>query len=143
MIFQHQNLFSVEGQLVPIRNGLQNWKGIWDAYFDTWSSSPPHGMVPEGCLATPEAMWKRVGFVRYAPEYWLLGSLLTDRISLATSSHESHRGSSPSQGMDDSASNPSGMAKAVSINPILDKYDQTSMRQVNDLITDFQKIHID
>ncbi|KAK3329158.1 hypothetical protein B0H66DRAFT_14919 [Apodospora peruviana] len=142
MIFQHQNLFGVEGQLVPIRNGLRNWIAIWEMYYDTWSSSPPHGMVREDSLA-PETMWKRGGFIRYSPEYWLLGSLLTDRISSATSkAQQSHnKGKSPqnSQGQ----SSLSSLTKSITVDPILDKYDQTSMRQVNDLITEFQKFQVD
>ncbi|KAK3335187.1 hypothetical protein B0T19DRAFT_349001, partial [Cercophora scortea] len=142
MIFQHQNLLGVEGQLVPIRNGLRNWKTIWELYFGTWSSSPPHGTVPLDSL-TPDNMWKRIGFCRHSHEYWLLGSLITDRISsTASKATESRNEASLAQTF---LGDPtlSTQAKSISAEPILEKYDQTSMRQVNDLIADFQRVQID
>ena len=139
MIFQHQNLFGVEGQLVPIRNGLRNWIAIWEMYFDTWSSSPPHSMVREDAITT-ETMWKRVGFFRHTPEYWLLGSLLTDRIASSTARIQENKSSQSGLGLDHPSSSSGTLANAITCNPILDKYDQTSMRQVNDLITDFQRL---
>src|SRR3954447_9708260 len=83
MIFQHQNLFAVEGQLVPIRNGLRNWIGIWEKYAEVLSPLSPHGLLQEDCTV-PGLMWKRIGFIRFSAEYWLLGSLLTDRLSATT-----------------------------------------------------------
>ncbi|GAB1309874.1 Zinc finger protein klf1 [Madurella fahalii] len=142
MIFQHQNLFGVEGQLVPIRNGLRNWIGIWERYAELPPSSSPHGILQDDSLA-PELMWKRVGFVRFSSEFWLLGSLLTDRISsttIASPYHHPSGDSSPRGAFQDS---PSARGKARSVEPILNKYDQTSMRQVNDLINDFQKFHVE
>lgn len=72
-------------------------------------------------------MWKRVGFCRYCPEFWLLASLMTERLGLL--------GDLP-QGndlapLDDGA-----------LDPILNKYDQTSMRQVNNLIVGFQTFQL-
>lgn len=142
MIFQHQNSFGVEGQLVPIRNGLRNWIAVWERYFD--SSSPSSACVRDrdDCLS-PETMWKRVGFIRYSPEYWLLGSLLIERISATiTAAQEQSRNKDTFSGafFEDRTG---GQAQTKSVEPILNKYDQTSMRQVNDLITDFQKFHVD
>jgi len=140
MIFQHQNLFAVEGQLVPIRNGLRNWIGIWEKYASFPSSLSPHGVLQEECPA-PELMWKRIGFVRFSAEYWLLGSLLTDRLSTTTnSSQDQASGLGGSPGFFQAPSSTRGQARSAE--PILGKYDQTSMRQVNDLITDFQKFNI-
>jgi hypothetical protein len=140
MIFQHQNLLAVEGQLVPIRNGLRNWIEIWEKYAEVPSSLSPHGLLQEECPA-PELMWKRIGFFRFSPEYWLLGSLIADRLSAPTAaSPEQASASGSSQGFAQPSSTASG--KARSAEPILGKYDQTSMRQVNDLITDFQKFNI-
>ncbi|KAK4209438.1 hypothetical protein QBC37DRAFT_54248 [Rhypophila decipiens] len=142
IIFQHQNLFGVEGQLVPIRNGLRNWIAMWELYFDTWSFLPPHGMVQEDAL-TPDTMWKRVGFVRHTPEYWLLGSLLTDRIASNTSGAQEERGSQNDLDHGSSSASSGKVAKTITRTPILDKYDQTSMRQVNELITDFQRVQME
>jgi hypothetical protein len=139
MIFQHQNLFAVEGQLVPIRNGLRNWIGIWEKYVSVPTSLSPHGGLQEECPA-PELMWKRIGFVRFSAEYWLLGSLLTDRLSGTTTTSQdqaSTHGSPPGAPTSSTA-----QGKTRSAEPILEKYDQTSMRQVNDLISDFQKFSI-
>lgn len=139
MIFQHQNLFAVEGQLAPIRNGLRNWIGIWERYAAVPMSHSPHGLLQQDGLA-PELMWKRAGFVRFSPEYWLLGSLLTDRLAATTVPAGEASGSGTfSNGLFQSST---ARGKARSAEPILEKYDQTSMRQVNDLITDFQKFNI-
>lgn len=70
-------------------------------------------------------MWKRVGFCRYSPEYWLLANLIADR--LATSNPFDPPSEDELELLDE---NP--------LDPILNKYDQTSMRQVNDLISGFQ-----
>ncbi|KAK0732436.1 hypothetical protein B0T21DRAFT_349443 [Apiosordaria backusii] len=140
MIFQHQNLFGVEGQLIPIRNALDNWIIIWEKCFDMSTTCWPHGILQDQNLP-PELLWKRIGFIRCSAEYWLLGSLLTNRISSAMPKplgHHPHMGSSPSEHYGDQAV----VTKPARIEPILDKYDQTSMRQVNDLITDFQKFNV-
>jgi hypothetical protein len=140
MIFQHQNLFAVEGQLVPIRNGLRNWIGIWEKYAEVPSSLSPHGVLQEECPA-PGLMWKRIGFVRFSPEYWLLGSLLTDRLS-ATTVTTPDTSSSNGSSLGFLQTSPNARGKAKSAEPILEKYDQTSMRQVNDLIAGFQRFNI-
>jgi hypothetical protein len=140
MIFQHQNLFAVEGQLVPIRNGLRNWIGIWEEYAAIPPSFSPHAPLQDNCPAAPALMWKRIGFVRFSPEYWLLGSLLTDRLSTTTATSSDQP--SASGNVSGLFQTPSGTrGKARSAEPILEKYDQTSMRQVNDLITGFQKLN--
>jgi hypothetical protein len=140
MIFQHQNSLGVAGQLVPIRNGLRNWIAVWEQYFDSWSAS-----YPQDSSLPLETMWKRMGFIRFAPEYWLLGVLLTNRISGAT-----NQAQDKSQDVDDAGRSSlpppaatGSSAQIKSVGPILEKYDQTSMRQVNDLITDFQRFHVE
>ena len=140
MIFQHQNLFAVEGQLVPIRNGLRNWIGMWEKYAAVPSAISPHGLLQGDC-PVPALMWKRIGFFRSSPEYWLLGSLLTDRLSataVTSTDVSSANGSLP----DPFSTSANARGKARSAEPILEKYDQTSMRQVNDLINGFQKFNI-
>ncbi|KAK4672148.1 hypothetical protein QC763_100300 [Podospora pseudopauciseta] len=141
MIFQHQNLFGVEGQLIPIRNALDNWITIWERCFDMSTSCWPHGLLQDHNLP-PEMLWKRIGFVRFSAEYWLLGSLLTNRLSATISkpmARHPHMGASPPEQYGDQGV----VTKPARVEPILDKYDQTSMRQVNDLITDFQKFNIE
>jgi len=134
LIFQYQNSFGGEGQVASIRNGLGNWRAIWEIYTSELSNSPPHVLV-NGSL-NPEQMWKRVGFLRYSVEYWSLASLILDRIS-TSATNQQHPGITSDTGitrqsvlLDDPQS------------PILDRYDETSMRQVNDLISQFQKTRI-
>ncbi|KAL2167284.1 hypothetical protein VTG60DRAFT_1443 [Thermothelomyces hinnuleus] len=141
MIFQHQNLFAVEGQLVPIRNGLKNWIGVWEKYAEVPSTLSPHGLLQEDCGA-PEMMWKRIGFVRFSAEYWLLGSLLTDRLSATTVTTPDLSSANGGSSSAFSQLAPTAPSKARCPDPILEKYDQTSMRQVNDLINNFQKFNI-
>jgi hypothetical protein len=140
MIFQYQNSLGVAGQLVPIRNGLRNWIAVWEQYFDSWSSS-----YPQDASLPLETMWKRMGFIRFAPEYWLLGILLTDRISATTTQAQDkiHDGVDANGTPLQNPAIAGSSVQAKPVEPILEKYDQTSMRQVNDLITDFQRLHVD
>lgn len=128
LIFQHQNSFGGHDQLRAVRNGLDNWKSVWETYSDEFSFSPPHVMVNRDNLS-PNELWKRVGFMRHSPEYWLLAKLLVDRLA-------------SSDGLM-SSSDPATIDGGATHEPILTRYDQTSMLQVNDLITGFQNVHID
>lgn len=85
-------------------------------------------MVDRQNVAT-ESLWRRVGFMRHSPEYWLLGKLLVDRLSTSTDSLRAPESTVPD-------------ASGSAHEPILTRYDQTSMLQVNDLITGFQNVHI-
>lgn len=89
-----------------------------------------------GDALTPENAWRRIGFYRHAQEYWLLASVIIDRL---TSPDPAWRNESPSDS--DQAQQPN-LREATPPDPILSRYDQTSMRQVNDLIADFQKFQI-
>lgn len=79
-------------------------------------------------------MWKRIGFVRHASEFWLLASLMMDRIAALNASQTVNN-----TGKDLNGINP---LEDDYLDPLPNKYDQTSMRQVNDLISDFQKVQI-
>lgn len=65
----------------------------------------------------------RIWLCRYCPEYWLLAALMADRLA-ALGSLQQDGDLVPA---DDGP-----------LNPILNKYDQTSMQQVNDLIMGFR-----
>lgn len=103
----------------PIRTALDNWIIIWQIYSDQGAATPRHDPV-HGQIITPHIMWKRIGFSRYAYEYWTLAKLIVDRIAATAY-------------MDDDDASPASL---------LPRYDDTSMKQVNDLITEFQKIGI-
>ncbi|RBR15653.1 uncharacterized protein FIESC28_07294 [Fusarium coffeatum] len=118
LIFQHQNSFGGNDQLQAVYNALSNWKSVWEKYSDEFSFSHPHVMIDKHNVA-PDDLWRRVGFMRHSPEYWLLAKLLVDRLS-----------------------SPMITLPSSSDEPILTRYDQTSMLQVNDLITGFQNVHI-
>ena len=130
LVFQHQNSIGECRNLTAIRHALDNWKPIWETYCSKLSSTPPHNMVP-GDVLTPENAWRRIGFSRHAHEYWLLAGVIIDRLEGAdkTGGEGGQRQKSPEE-------------EGAASDPILTRYDQTSMRQVNDLIADFQKFQI-
>ncbi|KAL6364281.1 hypothetical protein LRP88_02200 [Fusarium phalaenopsidis] len=76
-------------------------------------------------------MWKRIGFMRHSPEFWLLATVVVDRISSTSDMR---------WGMGTAILGDSGSGSGTSAEPILAVIDQTSMRQVNDLITEFQNM---
>ncbi|KAF9894535.1 hypothetical protein FE257_006420 [Aspergillus nanangensis] len=129
LVFQYQSFFSAGHLLLRTYNALQNFKAIWNLYQTTMVGNMPHTTVDENQLTT-ENMWQRVGFCRHAGDFWLLAKIKVDRLSAT----------------DAVPNNPSvDQADGDEIEPsdsILNKYDQTSMRQVNDLISDFQSVHL-
>ncbi|KAJ5970908.1 uncharacterized protein N7479_000826 [Penicillium vulpinum] len=111
----------------PIRNALSNWRDIWHLF----SSTFPQGITPHTTIEDhhiqPEELWKRMGFCRYAPEYWLLAHLMADRLAVLGTSKPENELEPLDKGL---------------LDPILNRYDQTSMRQINDLIMGFQTFQI-
>ena len=77
-------------------------------------------------------MWQRIGFTRFASEYWLLAKLIVERIT-----NQARRGQ---DGLMTNANLTTTRDREESPTSILDKYDETSMQQVNDLIADFQRV---
>lgn len=127
MVFQTQQSFGYDMQMVPIKNALDNWIGIWRIYSTQHATSLKH--LPLQHEPGPDDMWKRVGFARFANEYWLLASLIVDRITAAgLSSVSAEQGSQYDLGRNEDI--------------VLAKYDETSMQQVNELISEFQKVLI-
>jgi hypothetical protein len=125
-IFQYRNSVNMCQSLTSIRHTLANWHTTWQLFDSASSSSTsPHILVDEGDIQ-PESMWKRNGFYRYCAEYWLLANLMADRLALAELLPR----------------NSISLLNDSVLDPILSKYDQTSMRQVNDLITGFQTFQI-
>jgi hypothetical protein len=133
-MFQCQASFIHEPSLGPLRNALANWKQIWllhdsceDLGVDTSADQEASGSTFD-----PGAMWKRVGFMRNAPEFWLLAKLVLER--LETGRHEE-------DGTDSLGSGKRSDVPSLGF-PVLDKYDETSMSQVNDIITMFQRLNV-
>ena len=82
MLFYHQNGFNTVDQLQPIRQALDNWKVVWSRYLQDHKLIQLHDPLNSKILTT-ENMWRRVGFRRFASEYWLLASLILDRMCLS------------------------------------------------------------
>ncbi|KAH7093536.1 zinc finger, C2H2 type domain-containing protein [Paraphoma chrysanthemicola] len=132
LIFQHMNSFSDIGQMTAMDNALRNWQDVWNDYCRDLANQPPHVMVDgdDPKLAT-EDMWRRVGFMQHADEFRLLAVLLKERIMLK----------SVQQLPAFSAATENGDRGRI-IDPVLNEYDQNSMRQINDLIASFENIQM-
>ena len=129
LVFQYQSFFSAGHLLLRTHNALRNFKNIWHLHEDIVVGQLPHTTIDE---SNPNAknMWQRVGFCRHAGDFWLLASVKVDRLSAAeTEQHHTNIGEIVPEENEQS-------------DPILSKYDQTSMRQVNDLISEFQRVHL-
>ena len=133
MLFQLQQFFFYEMQLTPIRQALENWTSIWQVYSTTFARLERHTPVAHENLR-PDNMWRRIGFSRFCPEYWLLAKLITERLSLPspTGDHNVLDGFNGISSGPDHSTEPSEV--------LLPQYDETSMKQINKLIADFQAI---
>jgi hypothetical protein len=129
LVFQYQSFFSAGHLLLRTRNALRNFKNIWHLHENTVTGRLPHTTIDENNPNTAK-MWQRVGFCRHAGDFWLLASVKVDRLSAAeTEQHHTIRGNTAFEDSEQS-------------DQILSKYDQTSMRQVNELILEFQRVHL-
>ena len=130
LVFQFQNSFNGDIHPPSIKNALSNWEVIWSCYETSFSSSIDH--CPSISME-PSEMWKRVGFMKHAKEYWMLARLIViaaeKRVSKEDSKVEEATLASSSMFPDND-----GFA--------LTNYDETSMQQVNQLISDLQEINI-
>lgn len=62
-------------ETMSVQTGLQHWKELWPS---TTRDAELTGMAYQNSSALHS--WKRVGFIRHAPEYWLLTHLILDRM---------------------------------------------------------------
>ncbi|KAJ5520380.1 hypothetical protein N7463_000833 [Penicillium fimorum] len=126
-IFQFRSAVGSFQLRAPIQNALSNWRDIWHFFSTTF----PQGTMPHMTIEDPhiqsEELWRRMGFFRYAPEYWLLAHLMADRLAVLGTSKPENELEPLDEGL---------------LDPILNRYDQTSMRQINDLIMGFQIFQI-
>lgn len=114
--------------LKSLQTTLYNWKCAWQLFTAVYCSPTlsPHVTI-ESSNVQSDSMWKRVGFCRYCPEYWLLASYMVDRLSILGTTHQ--------------ICSPESLGGGY-LESILNDYDQTSMRQVNDLIVGFQSFEL-
>lgn len=101
-----------ESSLEPVKIGLENWRRIWN------KREPEDKDVPN----VPEAIWKKIGFVCYAPEFWHLARIIVARIRSTTVDTQ----------------NPAGSTEAG-----LTRYDHTDMKGVNELIMEYQRLNLE
>jgi hypothetical protein len=118
-----------DGNLGSITTALNNWQIVWIIYTELYQSGPPHRMVDcNSPTLSVEEMWRRVGFMRHAEEFWLLATLITECMARRSAAIDSD---CPGDNTDEIA------------NPVLNKFDQNDMRQVNELIVSFENSHIE
>ncbi|KAJ5524265.1 hypothetical protein N7513_009384 [Penicillium frequentans] len=109
LMFHLHNSLVFESTLAPVQTGLENWRQIWIE------------RVPEdeGMPDTAQNLWKQVGFLRRASEFWHLARIMADKI-ISTSCDD-----------DD-----------LEVNTKLSKYDQTDMEDVNGLIKEYRMLNL-
>ncbi|CAI7613728.1 unnamed protein product [Penicillium pancosmium] len=111
LVFQLQNAMAPPEAFQRIENALENWKDIWVSRKVHCSYSDDI----EDADSLPQ-MWKRVGFMKDSCEFWLLCCVILERI----------------RPKNDDDCNPAVPVRA------LHKLDQTNMKQVNDLMKQFE-----
>ncbi|KAF4256119.1 hypothetical protein CNMCM8812_007317 [Aspergillus fumigatus] len=110
LTFHLQNSLVFESTLAPVQTGLENWRRIWNA------RQPEDKDIPD----EPQSLWKKIGFVRYAPEFWHLARIIVARIIASAS--------------DEQCPLPTERA--------LHRFDHTDMRDINGLITEYQQLNL-
>lgn len=110
LMFQLHNSLVFESTLAPIQTGLENWRQIWSARI------PEDTSIPD----TPENLWKRVGFLRHASEFWQLARLLLGKIITNNQ---------------DDTTDFEGTEQ-------LSRYDHTDMGEVNELIMEYRRMNL-
>lgn len=98
-----------------IENALQNWKDVWVYRKVDFCYSDDI----EDADSLPQ-MWKRVGFMKDSCEFWLLCCVILERIR--PNEHENCTTAIPGRA--------------------LQKFDQTNMKQVNDLMKQFETVSL-
>ncbi|KAF2181346.1 hypothetical protein K469DRAFT_262032 [Zopfia rhizophila CBS 207.26] len=72
MTFRVETSLFDKGEGALIQTGLRHWRKLWPSpYRDD--------ELAKMGLDADRTRWKRVGFMRYAPEFWLLTHLVLDR----------------------------------------------------------------
>jgi hypothetical protein len=136
LTFQLQSSFIYEPRLAPLRHALENWKQIWllhDSSEHLGADVFATEKASRGSL-NPDEMWKRVGFMRNAPEFWLLAKIVLERVEADRCQVEL-----TNPFIDSSGNRVDNLPLG---SPVLDRYDETSMGQVNDIIMMFQRLNV-
>ncbi|KAL2839346.1 hypothetical protein BJY01DRAFT_237136 [Aspergillus pseudoustus] len=71
LLFHGRNTLAPQAAIIPIQQGLNNWKLLWAEHERQNEFEPPDIGLP-----SPVECWKRTGFMEYAPEYWTLAQAM-------------------------------------------------------------------
>ncbi|OQE40156.1 hypothetical protein PENCOP_c006G03600 [Penicillium coprophilum] len=115
LVFQLQNAMAPPEAFRRIENALQNWRKVW-AYRRLSLCHLDDAFDGNSLLH----MWKRTGFMKDALEFWLLCNVILERIR-------------PADGRDDLNTMPGRVLK---------RFDETNMKQVNDLMKQFENFSL-
>lgn len=133
LIFHIDPGFGSESQSVAMENAITNWRNIWrlrsvNGFKDSYRLAD---LEPSPPLLERKEAWKRTGFMRRAPEYWLLAQAKLERLQ---STQRSLEAAETLSGRDNWLCNVPGT--------VLPKYDETSMEQLNEFISSFQAMRL-
>lgn len=131
MIFNLDPVRGAQSQYQPLRNGISNWKAVWNRRIFTYAdSSIDISIGPESEQTLPEncdALWKRPGFWKHAAEFWLLSRIFLERLASSQHGVEAHYPFSQPE-------NP-----LCEVEPcIRGEHDDTNMTQLHTFIRNFQ-----
>lgn len=102
MLYHLTLLAGSDSRFAAIRTGLKNWKAMFnqrclnndERYFDVIVTQPDgtnkeESSLPSQTLVVDEpGLWKRLGFWKHAPEFWLLANVQLEQLQY--SSPDSH-----------------------------------------------------
>lgn len=130
LLFNLDPGFGSDSQFKTLRIAMTNWRSVWnlrcESSFSDYYGTHDHWAHP--CMTEPDNSWKRIGFYRNALEYWLLGRIKLEKME---SSLQTDEPGDDFYGTENRS--------ATHVPSILPKFDETSMDQINDLITSFQR----
>lgn len=135
MRFHVQTSVNFQPNSAPMRRALENWRLIWLA---RGASITPESHLAEESFKTDgdvpmHNLWKRIGFMRHAPEFWLLAWVVLERVQHVQNRINNHH--APTSG---TLHNSRTEAPFTTYLP--SRYDETDMSQVNHIIHDFKAL---
>lgn len=94
--------------MTPVQTGLENWRRVWIE------------RVPEdeGLPETAQNLWKQVGFLERAAEFWQLARIMADKMVINSREDD------------------------FEASPKLSRYDHTDMGEVNELIKEYRMLNL-
>ncbi|KAJ5619162.1 hypothetical protein N7510_003146 [Penicillium lagena] len=112
LMFHLQNSLVFESTLAPVQTGLENWRRIWN------ERVPEDQNIPD----TAENIWKKVGFLRQASEFWHLARIFAAKVGSTSNYFDDHTETESFQ--------------------THTSYDHTDMGDVNGLIMEYRRMNL-